>query len=180
MNKGKKNGGGGYILYARKSTEGEEKQVESINDQIAIMRKIAKDKGIKIVKEFKEAKSAKAPGKRKEFDKMMELISTGKYDGIIAWDSSRLSRNPADSGNLQWALRSTISRIIFHDRECTKGDNIMLSVTSALDTEYIDKLRDNVTRGMTRKASERHIPPYAIPPLGYKTGMIADDNSKSS
>jgi len=32
-----------YFLYARKSTEGDERQVQSLDDQVRIMRKKAKD-----------------------------------------------------------------------------------------------------------------------------------------
>ena len=167
-----------YILYARKSTESEDKQCESIGDQLAEMRKVAKAKGVKIVKEFSEAKSAHIPGKRQEFEKMMALIKTGEYSGILAWDQSRLTRNPEDAGRIEQALRDSIKRIIFHDRECTQKDHLIMSVTSVMDTEYSDKLKAAVERGARRKAAERHMPPYAIPPLGYKTEIVEDLTKK--
>ena len=34
------------VLYARKSTESEDKQVQSIDDQIRIMKQVAKEEGV--------------------------------------------------------------------------------------------------------------------------------------
>ena len=49
------------FLYARKSTESEDRQVQSIEDQLNLMRRRASDLGHTIIEEFKESKSAKNP-----------------------------------------------------------------------------------------------------------------------
>lgn len=50
-----------FVLYARKSSEREDRQVQSIGDQIAYWEKKAKEEGIEIVKIYTEEKSAKTP-----------------------------------------------------------------------------------------------------------------------
>jgi uncharacterized coiled-coil DUF342 family protein len=50
-----------FFLYARKSTEGDERQVQSLDDQINVMKKKAKDFNIEIVEILQESMSAKAP-----------------------------------------------------------------------------------------------------------------------
>jgi len=50
-----------FFLYARKSTEGDERQAQSLHDQINIMTKRAKSLGIEIIEVFQESMSAKAP-----------------------------------------------------------------------------------------------------------------------
>ena len=52
-----------YFLYARKSTEDEERQVMSIEAQLAELAEFAKREHIKIVETFIESKSAKSPGR---------------------------------------------------------------------------------------------------------------------
>ncbi len=52
-----------YFLYARKSTDVEDKQVRSIEDQLAVLRALAKQEGLSIVDEFIEKQSAKKPGR---------------------------------------------------------------------------------------------------------------------
>ena len=49
-----------YFLYARKSSESEEKQVASIDSQITELERLAKQYGITVVRVFSESKSAKA------------------------------------------------------------------------------------------------------------------------
>lgn len=50
-----------FVLYARKSSEREDRQVQSIDDQISYWKKRAKEDGIEIVKVYTEEKSAKMP-----------------------------------------------------------------------------------------------------------------------
>mgnify|MGYP000607278997 CR=1 FL=1 len=62
-----------FFLYARKSTDVEDKQVRSIEDQIAELRAYAKQEGLKIVDVFIEKQSAKIPG-RPVFGEMLKRI----------------------------------------------------------------------------------------------------------
>jgi len=52
-----------YIIYARKSTESEERQVRSIEFQVSELREFAAKEKLEIVASFCEAKTAKEPGK---------------------------------------------------------------------------------------------------------------------
>lgn len=48
-----------YFLYARKSTDVEDKQVMSIEGQLAELRVLAKSEGLEIVNEFVEKRATK-------------------------------------------------------------------------------------------------------------------------
>ena len=52
------------FLYARKSTESEDRQILSIEAQIKELKAVALNQGLNIVEVFAEAKSAKAPADR--------------------------------------------------------------------------------------------------------------------
>jgi len=54
-----------YILYARKSTESEERQVLSIEAQISELNEFAAKEKLEIVASLCEAKTAKEPGRTK-------------------------------------------------------------------------------------------------------------------
>jgi len=55
-----------YYIYARKSTESEDRQVLSIEAQIKELKALALNQGLNVVDVFSEAKSAKAPGRNSE------------------------------------------------------------------------------------------------------------------
>ncbi|MDP3004310.1 MAG: recombinase family protein [Candidatus Azambacteria bacterium] len=68
-----------YFLYARKSTDVEDKQVRSIDDQLAVLRALAKAEGLNIAEEFIEKQSAKVPG-RLVFGEMLTRIERASRD----------------------------------------------------------------------------------------------------
>ncbi|MCX6809538.1 MAG: recombinase family protein [Candidatus Berkelbacteria bacterium] len=73
-----------FFLYARKSTDVEDKQILSIEAQITELRAFAKQENLNIVETFIEKQSAKIPG-RHIFGKMIKRIEKGEADGILAW-----------------------------------------------------------------------------------------------
>src|SRR3989338_4656951 len=97
-----------YFLYARKSSESEDRQIQSIDDQINRLKKMAIDFNLNIKEILTESHSAKTPNMRPVFNKMLERIEKGEVDGILCWQVNRLSRNPVDSARVQWLLQQGI------------------------------------------------------------------------
>ena len=71
-----------YFLYARKSTDVEDKQVLSIESQLAELRALAKQEQLNVVEIFVEKRSAKMPG-RPVFSEMVARIQKGEAQGIV-------------------------------------------------------------------------------------------------
>jgi hypothetical protein len=92
-----------YFLYARKSTDVEDKQILSIDAQINELREFAERERLNIVAELVEKQSAKTPG-RAVFNAMMERIENGEATGILAWHADRLARNSVDGGKIIYLL----------------------------------------------------------------------------
>ena len=166
-----------YIMYCRKSTDTEDRQIQSIADQQRELNKLAKEKGVKIFKVFCESHSAKAPG-RPMFREMMEIIKGGKADGIICWKINRLARNPVDGGEIQWLLQNSIIKsIITPGREYLTADNVMMmSVELGMANQFILDLKKDVRRGMKSKAEKGWRPHTA--PIGYLNDKGGDKGSK--
>src|SRR3989338_5180415 len=115
-----------YFLYARKSTDVEDKQILSIEAQLVELRSLAKRDGLEIVEEFVEKRSAKMPG-RPVFSEMVARIQKGKAQGIVCLKIDRLARNPVDGGQIQWMLQNgTIAHIQTHDRAYYPAHNLIL------------------------------------------------------
>src|SRR3989338_6183836 len=142
-----------YILYARKSTENEDRQVQSIDDQVERLKKLAADLNLDIKKVYTEAKSAKKPDNRPVFDEMMGRIKNGEADGILCWSLNRLTRNPIDSGNLSWLLqKSTIKSIQTIERQYLPSDNVLLfNVETGQANQYILDLSRDTKRGLLKR-----------------------------
>jgi DNA invertase Pin-like site-specific DNA recombinase len=89
-----------YCLYARKSTEQDEKQALSIDSQVKEMLSIAERENLEIVDIRREAHSAKDSGQRPVFKEILEDVRRERFNGILVWHPDRLSRNAGDLGSL--------------------------------------------------------------------------------
>lgn len=89
-----------YVLYARKSTESEERQVLSIDSQVKEMLQIAERDSLDIVEIRRESHSAKESGKRPVYREILEDVRRGRFNGILTWAPDRLSRNAGDLGSV--------------------------------------------------------------------------------
>src|SRR3990167_2509327 len=153
-----------YFLYARKSTDVEDKQILSIEAQLAELRELAKRENLNIVTEFIEKRSAKIPG-RPIFNEMMKKIQAGEAQGIVCWKIDRLSRNPVDSGKIQWLLQQgIIQHIQTHSQSHYPNDNVlMMSVELGMANEYVRQLSEKTARGLRQKARRGEFPSFAAP-----------------
>lgn len=142
-----------YAIYTRKSSEGEDRQIQSIDAQLHELRQIAEKEGLKIIRTFKESKSAKAPFNRPDFAELIKLINAGTVNGILCWQINRLSRNPAESGMLQQLLQDhKIKRIRTSDGSYDPEDNAFIfSMQGTMANQFILDLRKNVKRGIAAK-----------------------------
>ena len=73
-----------YCLYARKSTESEERQVLSIDSQIKEMLQLAEREGLEVVAMKRESHSAKETGQRPVFNEIIEEIKQEKFNAILS------------------------------------------------------------------------------------------------
>ncbi len=89
-----------YVLYARKSSEDDERQALSIDSQVKEMLTVAEHQGIIIAEIRTESHSAKYSGQRPVFNQLIEDIRSGLFDGVLTWATDRLSRNAGDLGSV--------------------------------------------------------------------------------
>lgn len=156
-----------YFLYARKSSEAEDRQVASLQSQIDELTAIAQKEGLEIQEVITDEKSAKAPYQRTGFADMLARIEAGEAKGILCWKLDRLARNPVDGGKINWFLQQgIIQRIRTYDREYVVGDNVLLMMVEfGIANQFIIDLSANTKRGMRAKVSKGWFPHFA--PVGY-------------
>ena len=156
-----------YILYARKSSEEDNRQMLSLDAQENVLKDIAVRESLHIVEVLREAHSAKEPDQRPIFSEMVKMIKAGKANGILCWKMDRLARNPVDEGLIKYLLQSgRIQQIKTPERNYQPEDNALIaSVEFGMANQYIRDLSTNVKRGLHEKAKRGLYPAFA--PLGY-------------
>ncbi|MEI9864886.1 MAG: recombinase family protein [Limisphaerales bacterium] len=155
------------FLYARKSTDVEDKQALSIDAQINELREFAEREKIVIVGELIEKQSAKIPG-RPIFNNMLARIETGEADGILAWHPDRLARNSVDGGRIIYMLDTNKINTLKFPRswfENTPQGKLMLHNDFGFSKYYVDSLSENTKRGLREKVRRGEYPGPA--PIGY-------------
>ena len=142
-----------YFLYARKSTEDDDKQVMSIEAQLFELEEYAKRENITVKEIFTESKSAKTPG-REQFARMIEKIEAGEANGILCWHPDRLARNSVDGGKIIYLVDTgAIASLRFPQFwfEPTPQGKFMLQVAFGQSKYFSDNLVENVKRGIRQK-----------------------------
>jgi len=157
-----------YCLYARKSTEQDEQQALSIDAQIKEMTNLANRDGLNIIDIRRESHSAKAAGQRPVFNKLLEDIKEGVFDGLIAWAPDRLSRNAGDLGAVVDLIdQKKIAEIRTFSQKFTDNPNekFLLMILGAQGKLENDQKSINVKRGLRARCEQGLWP--ASTPTGY-------------
>jgi len=170
-----------YCLYARKSTEQEDKQILSIDSQIAEMEKLALNEGLEIVDKKEESHSAKEAGQRPVFNEIIEELKQGKYNGILTWAPDRISRNAGDLGRIVDLMDQKLLVEIrtYGGQKFTNNPNekfLLMILGSQAKLENDNKVI-NVKRGLRTRAAMGLRPSMA--PTGYLNSKNKDEKCQA-
>jgi len=157
-----------YCLYARKSTEAEDKQVLSIESQVKEMLVLAEKDSLKVVDIKRESHSSKEVGQRDIFNQMLTEIKEGKYNAILTWAPDRLSRNAGDLGSMVDLMdRKLLLEIRTYGQKFTDNPNekFMLMILGSQAKLENDNKAVNVKRGLRARCEMGFRP--GVAPTGY-------------
>lgn len=157
-----------YCLYARKSSEAEERQALSIDSQIKEMLALAQRDGINVVDMYRESHSAKDCGMRPVFNELINDIRIGKFNAILVWHPDRLSRNAGDLGALVDLLdQKKLIEIRTHSQRFTNNPNekFLLMILGSQAKLENDNKSINVKRGLKTRVEMGLWP--SVAPTGY-------------
>ncbi|PIS41742.1 MAG: hypothetical protein COT25_01460 [Candidatus Kerfeldbacteria bacterium CG08_land_8_20_14_0_20_42_7] len=157
-----------YCLYARKSSESEERQILSIDSQIKEMLQLAEREGLEVVEMRRESHSAKDTGQRGVFNELIKDIRLGKFNGLLTWAPDRLSRNAGDLGAIVDLMdQKLLLEIRTYGQVFTNSPNekFLLMILGSQAKLENDNRGVNVKRGLRARAEMGLWPGMA--PLGY-------------
>ncbi len=164
-----------YCLYARKSTESEERQVLSIDSQIKEMLQLAERENLEVVTMKRESHSAKEMGQRPIFNEIIEELKQGKFNGILTWAPDRISRNAGDLGKIVDLMDSGALLDIrtFGQRFGNNpNEKFLLMILGSQAKLENDNRGVNVKRGIRTRVEMGLWPGLA--PLGYLNQKLMD------
>jgi len=93
-----------HVIYARKSSESEDRQVLSIDSQIQELKLLALRRGIEAPEILTEAHSAKAPG-RPVFGQLMSRVRKNEVAGVSVvtlFDGGRVTHAEGRASEPWW------------------------------------------------------------------------------
>ncbi len=166
-----------YCLYARKSTEEEDKQALSIESQVREMTVLAEREGLHITEIKRESHSSKEVGQRAVYNELLAEIRQGKFNGILTWAADRISRNAGDLGRIVDLMDSgKLIEIRTYGQKVTNSPNekfLLMILGSQAKLENDNKVV-NVKRGL-RARCEMGLWPCTAP-----TGYLNSTNKDKS
>ena len=163
-----------YCLYARKSSESDERQAMSIDSQTKEMQDLANKQNLFVKEVRQESHSAKESGQRPVFMQLLNDIRAGLFSGILTWAPDRLSRNAGDLGMLvdlmdqEKLLQIRTFSQIFSNNPNEKFLLMILCSQAKLEN---DQKGINVKRGIRAKCEKGWRPGPA--PIGYYNRSFA-------
>lgn len=165
-----------YCLYARKSSEEDERQALSIDSQIKEMMTVATREHLEIAEIRRESHSAKASGARPVFKQLLIDIAAGKFTGILTWAPDRLSRNAGDLGTVVDLMdQGFLIDIRTNGQRFTNNPNekfLLMILCSQAKLEN-DNRGINVKRGQKTRVEMGYRP--CLTPLGYQQDKQTGD-----
>lgn len=145
-----------WFIYCRKSSDSEDKQIQSLPAQVKELTEIAIRNGYTIVDTYLESHSAFHPG-RPEFNNMMDRLYSGEANAVLVWASNRIARNAIDAGKFIYAMDlgqlvavKTIGATFFN----TSDNKMALNFDFTLSKKSSDDLSASVHRGNREKFFE--------------------------
>lgn len=162
-----------YFEYARKSTEGDNRQVLSIEGQLQDTKKVIEREGLNVIRTFTDKKSASIPFNRPAYTEMVDRIKKGEANGIVVWHVDRLLRNYMEEGEFKWLLQNGVIKSIWTPYcEYRSEDNgLLFSIEVSVATQFSRDLSVKVRRGQKQKCEQGQPPIFA--PIGYLNTKFA-------
>lgn len=164
-----------YCLYARKSTEEEDKQALSIESQIKEMSTLAEREGLNVTEIKRESHSSKEVGQRVVYNQLLQEIREGKFNAILTWAPDRLSRNAGDLGAVVDLMdQKKLIEIRTYTQKFTNNPNekFMLMILGSQAKLENDNKMINIKRGLRARCEMGWRP--STPPTGYLSEKHVD------
>lgn len=164
-----------YLEYLRKSrmdTDFEEVSVrETLNRHRRILESFCKERRLNVVEVLEEVVSGEALSSRPMMLRLLELVNTGMYAGVVCIDIERLSRGSSlESGYIMQVLQTNNCKIItpskIYDLQ-NESDEQFTDMKFMFSRYELKTITKRLVRGRNQSASEGKFL-GSVAPYGYR------------
>ena len=169
-----------YAIYVRKSSDSEDRQVQSLVRQTNDLERVIDRDGLHIAcPPFQESQSAFKIG-RPVFQELVQKTMSGEISGWVCWHTNRLSRNPVDAGMVIHLMDlGHLKEIRTFSGTYTNSPShkLLLAFEFGISKNDSEEKSVIVKSGMRRRY-ERGFP-SGHPPVGFMLGLAPTGLEKS-
>ena len=175
-----------YLMYLRKSRMDTDYDEVSVEETLSRHRKILEDlcrtKRLNVVEILEEVVSGESLMARPRMMRLLELISTGMYAGVVCMDIERLSRGSSmESGYIMQVLQTNNCKIItpgkIYDLQ-NESDEQFTDMKFMFSRYELKTINKRLVRGRNQSASEGKFM-GSMAPYGYRAHKLPGEKGKS-
>lgn len=175
-----------YLMYLRKSrmdTDYEEVSVaETLSRHRTTLEKLCRSKRFHVAEVLEEVVSGESLSARPKMLRLLELVSTGMYAGVVCMDIERLSRGSSmESGYIMQILQVNGCRIITpaktYDLQ-NESDEQFTDMKFMFSRYELKTINNRLARGRTHSASEGKYM-GSMAPYGYRIVKLPGEKGNS-
>ncbi len=170
------------VIYARVSSDEQQKEGFSIPAQIDLLKSYAEKNNIEVVKTYEESQTAKQAGRAK-FNEMLSFLHAGKdVNTILVEKTDRLYRNFKDYVLIdenKFEIHLVKENEII-GKNATSHQKFVHGIKVLMAKNYIDNLSEEVRKGRLKKVKEGYFigrVPYGYKKLDPRTSVIDEEKA---
>ena len=175
-----------YLEYLRKSrmdTDYEEVSVEeTLSRHRQILDKFCKEKRLNVVEVLEEVVSGESLASRPQMMRLLELVNTGMYNGVVCMDIERLSRGSSmESGYIMQVFQTNDCKIITPGKTYdlqNESDEQFTDMKFMFSRYELKTINKRLVRGRNQSAAEGKFM-GSMAPYGYRAYKLQGEKGNS-
>lgn len=175
-----------YLMYLRKSrmdTDFEEVSIaETLSRHRTTLEKFCKSKRLNVVEVLEEVVSGESLAARPQMMRLLEMVSTGDYAGVVCMDIERLSRGSSmESGYIMQILQVNGCKIVTPGKTYdlqNESDEQFTDMKFMFSRYELKTITKRLVRGRNQSASEGKFM-GSMAPYGYRAYKLPGEKGNS-
>lgn len=175
-----------YLMYLRKSrmdTDFEEVSIaETLSRHRTTLENFCKSKRLNVVEVLEEVVSGESLATRPQMMRLLELVSTGSYAGVVCMDIERLSRGSSmESGYIMQILQVNGCKILTPGKTYdlqNESDEQFTDMKFMFSRYELKTITKRLVRGRNQSASEGKFM-GSMAPYGYRAYKLPGEKGNS-